>query len=40
MSQHLQGSHEEKGMRVMCYVISAVSIAICLFVLIRSSLGW
>lgn len=40
MSDHLQGSHEEKGMRVLCYVFSAASLAICLFLLIRSILGW
>ncbi len=40
MSDHLQGNNEDKGMCVMCYVISGVSIAICIFLLIRASVGW
>jgi hypothetical protein len=40
MLDHLQGNNEDKGMRVMCYVISAASIAICLFLVIHAILGW
>jgi hypothetical protein len=41
MSDHLQGRHhEENAMCVLCYVISAASVALCLFLLIRSILGW
>lgn len=40
MSDHLQGSHEEKAMCVLCYVLSAASSVVCLFLLIRSILGW
>lgn len=31
---------EERGMRVICYVICAASIAICIALLIQASLGW
>jgi hypothetical protein len=34
MSDHPQGNNEKKGMRVMCYVISSASIAICLLLFI------
>ncbi len=40
MSDHVQGNTEDKGMRVMCDVICAASIAVCLFLLIHSILGW
>lgn len=39
MLDHLQGNHEEKGMRVLCYVICAASVAICLFLLIHAMLA-
>jgi hypothetical protein len=40
MSDHLQRHNEDKGMRVLCYAISAASVAICILLIIRASLGW
>jgi hypothetical protein len=40
MDDHWREGDEDKGMRVICYVICAISVSICILLLIYVGLRW